>query len=148
VQDVDFQRTGRWRVLLIEDNAEVAAACRALLEYLGHSAEVAATGLAGLEAAAALRPDVVLCDIGLPDIDGFEVARRLRARAPAPDLVLLAVSGHGEVADMARSASAGFDGHLVKPVSSAALSRALAAFEHRLTPNLQPEDRSGVQTER
>lgn len=113
------------RVLLIEDDQDVAAAYRELLVRLGHDAAVARSGLAGVEAARRQRPEVVLCDLGLPDIDGYEVARRLRADERTADLHPIAVSGYGRPEDRRRARAAGFDSHLTKPVSRAALAAAL-----------------------
>ena len=115
------------RVLLIEDDADVAGTYRALLDHLGHDADVAHTGLGGIEAARRDVPDVVLCDIGLPDIDGYEVARSLRGDARTAGIRLVAISGYGRPADLRRAREAGFDEQLVKPVSGEALAASLSA---------------------
>jgi CheY-like chemotaxis protein len=120
--------TGRsGQVLVIEDNPDVASACLAMLHQLGHTGSIEDSGHGGLEKAAATLPDAVLCDIGLPDIDGYEVARRLRGGDRTAHIPLLAVSGYGQPADLQRSRRAGFDDHLVKPISRDALARALAS---------------------
>jgi PAS domain S-box-containing protein len=108
-------RTGR-RILVIEDNADAAESLKAALELLGHSVDLAASGLEGIERAHALRPDLVLCDIGLPDMDGFEVARLLRADPSLSCTKLVAVSGYALPEDLERSSQAGFDRHVAKPV--------------------------------
>ena len=124
--------SGWRRVLLIEDNADVATTHRELLLRSGHEVEVAASGLAGVEAALISPPDLVLCDIGLPDIDGFEVARRLRSDPRTAALPLVAVSGYGRPEDRHRARQAGFDEHLVKPLNGATLAQSLSEFAARL----------------
>ena len=119
------------RVVLIEDNEDVAVAYRALLHLLGHEATIARTGTAGVELTIRYQPDVVVCDIGLPDIDGYEVARRIRHDQRTAHIPLLAVSGYGQAADTARSRAAGFDEHLVKPLSSQSMAGALNALGQR-----------------
>jgi CheY-like chemotaxis protein len=120
----------RWpaaAVLLIEDNADARRTLRTLLEHEGHRVEEAADGASGLVRAEATRPDIVLIDIGLPGIDGYEVARRIRAqRGTAP--ILVAISGYGRADDRRRSFEAGFDAHLTKPVSADHLSDVLATL--------------------
>jgi CheY-like chemotaxis protein len=96
-----------------------------LLRSLGHEARVAHDGLAALRVAEEFQPDVVLLDIGMPGLDGYEVARRLRAMARERPLRIVAVTGWGQDADRQRSNEAGFDLHLVKPVDASELARAL-----------------------
>lgn len=107
----------RRRVLVIEDNADAAQSLREALELGGHEVAVAADGPAGVARAQQLRPDVVLCDIGLPGMDGFEVARALRADPALARTVLVALSGYAQPSDRRRAAEAGFDRHLAKPSS-------------------------------
>ena len=97
---------------------------RLYLAQLGHQVYEAADGPSAVEAALRLVPDMALIDIGLPGLDGYEVARRLKAAAPK--LRVIALSGYGQVEDRQRSAAAGFDAHLVKPVDLDALKRALS----------------------
>jgi signal transduction histidine kinase/ActR/RegA family two-component response regulator len=113
------------RIVMIEDNPDLALGYETLLSRLGHRVDVAGTGREGVNLALDLDPDVVLCDIGLPDISGYEVAGRLRREARTRNTLLIAVSGYGQQADRARSARAGFDLHLVKPLSRSDLSQAL-----------------------
>jgi signal transduction histidine kinase/ActR/RegA family two-component response regulator len=113
------------RIVMIEDNPDIALGYERLLRRLGHSVELAANGQEGVALALAGDPDAILCDIGLPDISGYEVARRLRADPKTADKLLIAASGYGQDADRARSARAGFDLHLVKPLSRSDLSHAL-----------------------
>jgi len=104
-------------VLIIEDNADTRDVLRLMLEVEGATVETAGDGEGGLRAAVRLRPDIVLCDIGLPDIDGFEVARRLRARGELPGARLIALTGYGQEEDMRQARKAGFEAHLTKPVN-------------------------------
>jgi CheY-like chemotaxis protein len=98
---------------------------RHLLEQTGHEVHEAADGLTGLYQALALRPDAAVIDIGLPELDGYEVARRVRAAGRA-DVLLVAVTGYGQSGDRHRSGEAGFDAHLTKPVDPLALEALLA----------------------
>lgn len=107
---------------------------QALLEILGHRVVVAGDGPAALEAARSFRPEVAFIDIGLPGMDGYEVARRLRAQNAPP--YLIAVTGYGQTRDRELAAMAGFDRHLVKPVDIAVLEEALAGVPARAP--LQP----------
>jgi PAS domain S-box-containing protein len=113
------------RVLIVEDNDDAREMLRHLLEQTGHEVHEAADGLTGLERAFALRPDVAVIDIGLPELDGYEVARRIRAAGRA-DVLLVAVTGYGQSSDRQRSGEAGFDAHLTKPVDPLALEALLA----------------------
>jgi CheY-like chemotaxis protein/two-component sensor histidine kinase len=119
------------RVLLVEDNADAAASLRMVLELAGHEVAVAATGHEGVEEARRLRPEVVLCDLGLPGMSGFEVARALRADPATAAALLVAVSGYGRDEDQTQAQEAGFDAALVKPVEPAELARLLAHPPHR-----------------
>lgn len=108
------------RLLLIEDHEDGREALAMLLRRMGHEVQQAATGAAGVEAAARRPPEVVLVDIGLPDMEGYEVGRRIR-EATGGQVFLVALTGYAQPRDRARSAAAGFDAHLVKPVSAATL---------------------------
>jgi signal transduction histidine kinase len=114
------------RVLVVEDNFDAADTLRDLLEMAGHEVEVAYSGPGGIEAAQKFRPDVVLCDIGLPGMDGYEVAAALRQDPTTAAARLIAVTGYGEEEAQRRSREAGFEHHLVKPVDPEALQRLLA----------------------
>jgi PAS domain S-box-containing protein len=105
------------RVLVVEDSRDSAEALRMLLVRAGHTVQVAADGIAGVEAARSWRPDVVLCDLGLPGMDGFAVARALRETPQLATTFLVAVSGYGKDEDRHRARAAGFDLHLTKPVN-------------------------------
>ncbi len=116
-------RRGR-RVLVVDDNRDGAESLAAVVRLFGHEPEVAFDGPAALELARARPFDVVLCDIGLPGMSGFEVARALRARASGP-LLLVAVSGYAQPEDRRAAAEAGFDRHIAKPASPEEIERIL-----------------------
>jgi len=103
-------------VLLIDDTDDVREMLKELLESLGHDVSIAEDGLAGVERARELRPDVALIDIGLPGIDGYEVARRLRAEDPEQPPFTIALTGYGSPEAKAQAKAAGFDLHMTKPV--------------------------------
>jgi signal transduction histidine kinase len=115
------------RVLVIEDSLDAAASLEMLLCMRGHDVRVAHTGTEGVAAARAWTPDVVLCDIGLPELDGYGVARELRQDPTTARVRLLALTGYGTEEDRCRSREAGFDQHLVKPVDPNLLLDQLAA---------------------
>jgi CheY-like chemotaxis protein/anti-sigma regulatory factor (Ser/Thr protein kinase) len=117
---------GGRHVLVIEDNADAREMLRIALELDGHRVDTAADGLTGVESALRTPPDLVLVDLGLPGLDGYAVARRLRA-ALGDRLTLVALTGYGQTEDRRRTSEAGFDAHLVKPVDPDVLSRAMAA---------------------
>ncbi|MEP6938741.1 MAG: CHASE3 domain-containing protein [Rudaea sp.] len=116
---------GTLRVLVVDDNADLAASTVALLDLWGHEVREVHNGREALDVALAFRPDVILLDIGLPDMDGFEVARQLTAVAELERTQLIAMTGYGQERDRQRSAEAGFDAHLVKPVLPTALKALL-----------------------
>lgn len=117
--------TGARRILIVEDNPDAAAALLDLLETLGHRVSVAQDGSDGLEFLRRNSVDVVLCDIGLPGMSGYDVAEAVRADPALRDLHLVAVTGYGLPEDKARGARAGFDAHLTKPVDLDVLERLL-----------------------
>jgi signal transduction histidine kinase/DNA-binding response OmpR family regulator len=117
------------RVLVVDDNHDAAESLAMVLRLNGHAVSVCHDGPTALSMALATRPEVVLLDIGLPEMDGYEVARRLRA-CPGPNgMLLIAVTGYGQEQDVRRSRAAGFDHHLVKPVDLGALAGLLATAE-------------------
>jgi signal transduction histidine kinase/CheY-like chemotaxis protein len=119
----------RVRVVLVEDNPDIRDMTAALLVEIGCDVEVAADGPAGVDCIVDVRPDLALVDIGLPGIDGFEVARRVRAAVPEP-LLLVAISGYSRDQDRVRATEAGFDMHLAKPLQVEALTRLVERSRH------------------
>jgi PAS domain S-box-containing protein len=115
-------------VLLVEDNRDAAETLQAVLELDGHRVTLAHDGPSGVDAARQLRPDVVVCDIGLPGLDGYRVARELRSDPATAPALLISVSGYGQDEDRRKAREAGFDYTLVKPVSSDILLRLLASW--------------------
>ena len=104
------------RVLIVDDNEDMAQSTAQLLTLLGHNVQTAYDGPSAIEAARAYRPDVILLDIGLPDMDGFDVAGQVRQQPELKNTVIIAISGYAEKVDRTRSREAGFDHHLVKPI--------------------------------
>lgn len=102
-------------VLVIEDNVDAGDSLADVLSLSGHRVLVARDGLSGIEKARASHPDIVLCDIGLPDVDGYEVARRLRSEPSLSGMRLIALSGYAQPEDRERARQAGFEAHLAKP---------------------------------
>lgn len=122
------KHTGK-RVLLVEDNLDIAAGLRLMLMDAGYEVQVAKDGATALWLAEQSRPDAVVLDIGLPDIDGYEIAYQLRRRLAFEDIPIVALSGFGSEADRKRSNDAGIDYHLTKPASMADLEQALSCRE-------------------
>ena len=113
------------RVLVVEDNEDTAECLRSLLGQCGYQVMIAHTAQEGLTAARKIQPHVVLCDIGLPDSDGYVVASVLRQSGDTSGARLIAVTGYGEPRDRRHALAAGFDQHLVKPVDLKILLGAL-----------------------
>jgi CheY-like chemotaxis protein len=109
-------RPSERRVLVVDDNRDAAESLAELLELWGSTVQVAFNGADALSAATGFHPEVVLLDIGLPDTDGYEVARRMRQRKDLQGVLLAAVTGYGQEDDRRRAREAGFDLHLTKPV--------------------------------
>jgi two-component system CheB/CheR fusion protein len=117
------------RVLIIEDNGDSADMLATVLGFDGHVVEIADNGREGMERTSAFKPDVVLCDVGLPDMDGYQVARALRADPALDGVKLVALSGYARDEDVARAREAGFDAHLAKPASVEALLGVLSSVK-------------------
>jgi PAS domain S-box-containing protein len=112
---------GRLRVLVVEDNKDAADSLRVLLELFGYVVQVAYTGAGGVEAATTFGPDVILCDIGLPGLDGYKLAAQWRQNPATAQARLIALTGYGTDEDRRKSKEAGFDAHLTKPADPTAL---------------------------
>jgi PAS domain S-box-containing protein len=114
------------RVLVADDNADARYTLSALLRIQGHEVRTAGDGLEAVDAAAEFLPEVILMDVGMPQLNGYEAARRIRQMPCGRDVMIVALTGWGQAEDMQQSADAGCSAHLVKPVSLAALERLLA----------------------
>jgi PAS domain S-box-containing protein len=125
------QSTQAWRVLVVDDNIDSADSITSLLEASGHDVKVAYSAEKALEMAAEYQPEIMLLDIGLPEMDGYEVAKRLRQNPQLKDLRLIALTGYGQDSDRKRSRESGFDAHVVKPVDWRTLSELLASLMKR-----------------
>ena len=118
--------TAHKRILIVDDNEDAADTLAMLLQLDGHETQAVYTSKEALEQAQSFNPDVMLLDIGLPQMNGYDVARKLRSLPARKRIRLIALTGYGQAVDRARAQKAGFDDHLMKPVESAALARALA----------------------
>jgi two-component system CheB/CheR fusion protein len=116
----------RRRILVVDDNADAAQSLGDLLELIGHDIMIAGDGLEAVEMAAVFRPDVVMLDLGMPRMNGYEACRQIRAQPANADTLIIAVTGWGQEQDRARSTEAGFDRHLTKPVDPATVEALLA----------------------
>ncbi len=116
------------RILVVDDNVDSADSLAMLLKMVGHDVHTANNGFAGLETASVLQPDLILLDIGMPGLNGYEVARRIREEPWGKTITLAALTGWGQRDDRLRSREAGFDLHMVKPVEPAELERLLAGL--------------------
>lgn len=115
------------RVAIIDDNVDANDSLKAVLQLMGHVVSTAFDGASGFELIRETRPQLVLCDIGLPGMDGYQVITRLREAMEGPLPVMIALTGYGQPEDRARSSAAGFDHHLTKPVDVEDLLRLIAA---------------------
>ena len=118
------------RILIIEDNADMREVLRVQLSLEGHEVQVATDGETGVALATTSAPDVVLIDIGLPGLDGYGVAREIRARTDGATPLLIAVTGYGQAADRVRAVEAGYDAHVTKPVTLQHLAELIARGRH------------------
>ncbi|HEX2832434.1 MAG TPA: ATP-binding protein [Thermoanaerobaculia bacterium] len=121
------------RILVIEDNSDIRDLLRLKLRQLGHAVDAAEDGTRGLQKLLTAPPEIALVDIGLPGIDGYEIARQVRERVGA-DIYLVALTGYGQVEDKKKALAAGFDVHLTKPADFSDLQRILSAEERRHPP--------------
>ena len=121
--------TSKRRLLVVDDNKDAAESMSMLLEMWGHEVAFAYDGPSALETAEQWQPEAVFLDIGLPGMDGYEVAERLRELPQAKDAVLIAITGYGQEDDRLRSRRAGIDHHLVKPVAPDALRSLIESLQ-------------------
>jgi CheY-like chemotaxis protein len=123
---VPTQVTQGRKVLVVDDNLDSAKTMARMLRIMGHDVSTAFDGLEAINAAAAVRPEIILLDIGLPKMNGYEVAQRIREEPWGRSIAIIAQTGWGQEEDKQRALRAGFDHHLTKPVDPAALSKLLA----------------------
>jgi PAS domain S-box-containing protein len=135
----ESKHDGALRVLVVEDNEDTLELVQMWLRNLGHTVEGASDGASGLETAITMKPDVALVDIGLPGIDGYEVARSVRAAEGGGQIYMVAVTGYGRPEDRARALDSGFDAYIVKPLDVAGLKRALEP--RNIAQRKNPRDR-------
>ncbi|WP_296905336.1 ATP-binding protein [Polaromonas sp.] len=119
----------RHRILVVDDNVDAANSLSQLLEMLGNEVITCYDGESGIKAARKFRPDILLCDIGMPKMNGYDTARSIRAEEWGKNTVLVALTGYGQMDDLQRSADAGFDHHMVKPLDVDALMALLAGLQ-------------------
>jgi DNA-binding response OmpR family regulator len=119
------------RILVVDDNQDAANSLAMLLRMKGHDVRTAYDGLEAIDAALSHKPEIVLLDVGLPRLNGFDVARRLRESEDLRTVILVALTGWGHDEDRRRSKEAGFDHHMVKPADPAALDRVLESLSSR-----------------
>lgn len=117
-----------YKVLVVDDDPDGATTLSMLLELAGFEAESAHDGPSALRAAMEFRPDAVVLDVGLPGLDGYQVARHLRSSPELHGIVLIALTGYGQDADLERSRQAGFDHHFVKPTDPSTICEVLAHY--------------------
>lgn len=115
----ESQTASAKRILIVDDNRDGAASLAMLLKVLGNETRTAHDGLQGVEVAESFRPDAIVLDIGLPQLNGYEVCRRIRAQQWGKQILIVAATGWGQEEDRRRSKEAGFDHHFVKPVDAA-----------------------------
>jgi signal transduction histidine kinase/DNA-binding response OmpR family regulator len=123
------QSAPRHNILVIDDNVDAAESIGLLLRREGHQVSTAYTGLSGLETAMAHTPEVVICDIGLPGMDGYQIARSLRESGPGGSMYLIALTGYGREEDQAKARDAGFSRHMTKPIDFKELRKVLAELK-------------------
>jgi len=125
IPPLEIPSNRKYRVLVIEDNQDAARSAQMLLHLEGHDVRTAPTALTGLEAARDFHPQVILCDIGLPEIDGYQVVRTIRQDVALSSTYVIALTGYGRQKDKRQALDAGFDLHLTKPIDYASLRHAL-----------------------
>ena len=129
---IPAQAGRRLKILVVDDNRDAAASLAMLMELIGHEVKVVYDGESAVRLADEFRPQMVLLDLGMPNVNGYEACRRIRNNAWGAEMTLIAVTGWGQEEDRRRSAAAGFDGHLVKPVSPEALEQLSSHWHARV----------------
>ena len=124
-RDGESAHRAKYRILVVDDNKDAAVSLGMILGYMGHETRLAHDGLEAVECAREFRPEIVLLDIGLPKLNGYDACRQIREEAGERDIVLIALTGWGQEEDKALSREAGFHFHMVKPVDPAALEKLL-----------------------
>jgi CheY-like chemotaxis protein len=132
------------KILVVDDNRDAADACAALLELSGHHVQTAYTGRRALELAETSRPHVLLLDIGLPDLDGYQLAAKVRATPWGRGIILIAATGWGQEEDRRRAFDAGFDHHLTKPIAAETVESLLQSMRPPQPSSVRCK-RSGLQ---
>src|SRR5262249_38652949 len=132
-QDIPTKASAR-RILIVDDNEDSAESMALLLQLDEHQVQMAHDGLTALKLAQSFQPDIILLDIGLPGMNGYDVARRLRAQSDTSGAQLIALTGYGQEEDQQRSKEAGFDYHLVKPVEPETLQALLNSMPEVAAP--------------
>jgi CheY-like chemotaxis protein len=117
------------RVLIVDDNRDSVDSLAKLLKLTGHEVETALDGMSGLRTAQMYQPEIIFLDIGLPEISGYEIARRLREDPSLAKVTLIAMTGYGQEEDRRKALEAGFDGHMIKPAEPADVEKLLAGFQ-------------------
>ena len=121
-------QNARRRILIVDDNQDSTESLAMLLKLKGNETHTAFDGMQAVATAEAVRPDLILMDIGMPKLNGYDAARRIRQEPWGKNLVLIALTGWGQQEDLEKSRQAGFDGHLVKPVAPTTLMELLATL--------------------
>ena len=119
------------KILIVDDNRDAADSCATLLRLSGHHVQIAYTSQQALELAGLVHPQVILADIGLPDMDGYALAHKIRAEPWGRSMILIAISGWGQEEDKRRAMAAGFDNHLTKPIEPQTIESLLQSLEAR-----------------
>jgi CheY-like chemotaxis protein len=131
-------KTAPVRIMIVDDNRDSADSLASLLQLDGHETQVAYSGPGALERASQFRPALVLLDIGLPGMDGYEVARMLRAAPATAQVGLVAVTGYSRSEDERRARDAGFNAHLVKPIDLNCLERIISQLPNGPSSSAPP----------
>ncbi len=133
-QSKPLRKSRSHRILVVDDNKSAAEMLSRVLKMMGHEIELAHDGLEALQTARAMRPELILMDLGMPKLSGYEAAKRIRAEFWGRDIVLVALTGWGQDEDKQRTKDAGFDYHLTKPTEPAMLQDLLAnlhVYKHK-----------------